>query len=283
MITIALTGRIGNQMFQYATSRALAHRQNTAVCIDLSSFDVRTWHEYELIRFPLDYPARLPRTQVILSTVEKRVLRRQRKLSKLFEIQGLGFKPEVNQLPDGTTLRGWFQSHRYFADCEQIIRREYRLDSFVNAAEIDTLRRSARGSPLVAVHVRRGDYVGHPLFAMDNLERYYSKACDFVLSKAPDAKFVLYSDDRRWCENWALTNRYTMLLPPPGRGKRSALSDLASMASCDHNIIANSTFSWWAAWLNNSGSKIVVMPARWLNPWTANECGVDVPGWVQID
>ncbi len=270
-------------MFQYATARALAHRHNTAVRIDLSSFDVRTWHDYELLRLPLDYPARLPRTQVILSTIERRVFRKRRGWPKLYELQGLGFMSEVNHLPDGTTLRGWFQSYRYFADCEALIRREYRLNSLVDSNEIAALRRRAEGCPLVAVHVRRGDYVGHPLFSMNDLERYYAKAIEFVSAKVPNARFVLYSDDRQWCENWELTKQYGMLLPRHATPGRSSLRDLASMASCDHNIIANSTYSWWAAWLNKSTHKVVVMPARWLNPWTANECGVDVPGWHQID
>jgi hypothetical protein len=285
MITVVLMGGLGNQMFQYATARALAYRNNTSVRLNLRSFyDIRHWRKYELWRFAIDYPAQLSMTHVLLRQVASGLFK-QKDIQdlRIFERQGLGFHPDVLGLSDGVTLRGWFQSYRYFSDCDELINREFDLDPFKDEAELETLRSEAQGCPIVAVHVRSGDYIGNSLFSLGGLDEYYSRAIELVTSCVAEPKFVLFSDDPQWCEDWNLAKRYKMLLPSTRVRRSSHFRDLACMAYCDHNIIANSTFSWWGAWLNKSPTKMVVMPARWLKPWTTNECGLDVPGWIQID
>jgi hypothetical protein len=271
-------------MFQYATARAVALRNNAHLHVDVRSYqDVKRWRDYQLWRFDLPVAARLSVTGILRGTIAKSF----RGIGSMerpntFVRMGLGVYPEVFDLRNGVTLQGQFQSHRYFSDYEKIIRKEFDLERFLTPRDGQALRRLAEGYPLVSLHVRRGDYVGSSSFSLERIDDYYEKAVETVANRVPGARFIIFSDDPEWCKEWWIKTKYEMAVFSSRCFCRNLLSDLAAMAHCSHNIIANSTFSWWAAWLNRSPGKLVVMPSRWLNPWSTNECGLDVPGWLQI-
>ena len=173
-------------------------------------------------------------------------------------------------MPDNVYLEGWWASERYFKDCAEIIRKElvFKDISIHQYAQkyVDDIRQF--GEPVVALHVRRGDVayaheqlelpelVPVPLLSGD----YYEEAmCEFDQSSA----FIIFSEspsDFKWCrENLQGRNLHF------AEG-HSDLQDFAIMQMCDHNIIANSTFSWWAAWLNRRNDKIVIAPRQWYEP-----------------
>ncbi len=124
--------------------------------------------------------------------------------------------------------------------------------------------------PYVSIHVRRGDYVNNP-FYVDLMEtNYYKKA----MSLFPEDKFLVFSDDIEWCKEQAIFKGCIF------SERNDEVTDLNRMASCKHNIIANSSFSWWAAWLNPNTEKKVVAPREWF---TDKEERISLPDtWIKI-
>jgi len=145
---------------------------------------------------------------------------------------------------DGLTLSGYFQSEKYFKQFSEDVRKEFTFKQFIDPLE----------EGVVAVHVRRGDYTNlqdhHPLCTLD----YYEKS----MAMFEDSSFLVFSDDIEWCKENIKGPRVMY------SEENSAARDLQLMASCDYNIIANSSFSWWGAWLNDNPYKKVIAPKVWF-------------------
>jgi hypothetical protein len=279
MITLRLTGGLGNQMFQYAAGLALARRRGTGVRLDLhfyrSGGDGGVYKRpFELPLFELE-PFEVSRGVVSLwDRARSRAAERVRSVARPLAVhveRGAGFDPAVLALADGTMLVGYFQSESYFADDRAAVQAAFRLRDGDLAdtmrARVAALRRGER--PLVSVHVRRGDYLAvRPDGGMlVPLERLCGAIAGF-----PGADFLVFSDDLPWCAEHLGGEGVT--LSPFG----SAIEDLAAMSLCDHHIIANSSFSWWGAWLNPSSSKQVFAPGDWYGAGAA-AADVYAPGW----
>jgi hypothetical protein len=278
MIYVRLTDGLGNQMFQYAAARALAERHGTWVSVDVSSYrDPRNWRHYRLWRFPKLRLRPLP-AQYPVQGLER--LRRPRN-ALTHVMTGLGFDPQVTRLPDGTHLQGYFASEQYFADSADLVRSLFDLSLFLAPGDVAQVETLAKGRPLVSVHVRRGDYVGNPMFDIGGLELFYREALRRILGATEDACILVFSDDPAWCAGWRVVRDFgANVMSGPAR---SAFQDLALMASCRHHVIPNSTFAWWAAWLAADPLKTVYLPRQWLSQWTTQECGLSVPGWIEVD
>lgn len=279
MIRLRLRGQLGNQMFQYAAARALAERRGTTLCVDVSGYARGgDWSKYQLWRFPrlqLDPFVRQFARSFVCSA---RSFGGAHTVN--FEMKGLGFDPAVNDLPDHTTLKGFFTSQRYFLDCRDLIASLFSIRDFLRAGAAAALAAKFPGRTPVSVHVRRGDYVADPLFAIGDLDSYYRECIARISQQVPDAYFAIFSDDPRWCRRWPLRDEIDSVVIDRARLPHH---DMALMAWCRHHIIANSTFSWWAAWLGCNPGRCVLMPRRWLDRWSAQQCGVDVPGWTEIE
>jgi Glycosyl transferase family 11 len=279
VIYVRLSNRLGNQMFQYAAARALAERRQTTVRVDVSAFArPGDWSNYQLWRFPkLKLGSFVSQFSRNILDAARRPLR---PISVEFKMNGLGVDPRVNDLPDSALLKGFFTSEQYFVDHSNLIRTLYNTANFLSQEDVNHLASKFPGRTPISVHVRRGDYIGSPLFDIGNLDGYYRECFDRMRRGVPDSYFVIFSDDTDWCLQWpALRGVDSVVMRPP----RSAQADLALMVWCSHHIITNSTFSWWAAWLCENPAKRVFMPHRWLNRWSSRECGVTVPGWVEIE
>jgi hypothetical protein len=279
MICLRLRDRLGNQMFQYAAARALAERRRTTLCVDVSDYARgRNWSSYQLWRFPKLQLRSFVRQFASSGLVAARHALHSRAIK--FEMKGLGFDPAVNELSDDVILRGFFTSERYFVDYRDLIASLFSITDFICAHDIATLTSKFPNRTPVSVHVRRGDYVGYPLFDIGDLEGYYRECFRRMLQYVPDAYFVILSDDTDWCLRWPLLNAIdAVVIKQP----RPPLRDMALMAWCRHHIMTNSTFSWWGAWLGANPVKRVFMPNKWLDRWSSKECGVDVPGWIEIE
>ena len=159
---------------------------------------------------------------------------------------GFHFSPLPIDVKD-LVLHGYFQSEKYFEDCREEVKKEF---SFRNPQQFTLLENT------VSIHVRRGDYMKHPnhhpLCSMD----YYNRA----MSEFKGYNFLVCTDDKKWCkENFKQDNVQVSLL-------EDASQELELMSWCEHHIIANSSFSWWSAWLGHNKDKRVVAPAKWFGP-----------------
>jgi Glycosyl transferase family 11 len=265
-------------MFQYAAARALAERQRTTLCVDVAEYvHGRNWSSYQLWRFP-----KLQLKSFIRQLASGWFAAAQQTLHSRavkFEMKGLGFDPAVNGLSDNVILRGFFTSERYFVDYRELITSLFNISDFLCQNDIVTLTSRFSNRTPVSVHVRRGDYVGYPMFDIGNLEGYYRECFRRMLEYVPDAYFVIFSDDTDWCLRWPLLAEVDAVVI---KQLRLPHRDMALMAWCRHHIITNSTFSWWGAWLGSNPAKRVLMPRRWLDRWSSQECGVNVPEWIEI-
>lgn len=237
-------GFTANQMFQFAAVYALAKRRGVPASFPRNRPDLHDL--FKLDALPLHYGPR-----------------------SLYEEPHFHYDPAVENLPDGTVLSGYFQSERYFAGVEGDIRRMYDL---TRASGLNFLAGEVHG--LVGIHVRRGDYLSfpehHPPLTMD----YYSAA----MERFPGFDFQIVSDDPGWCLLNFPRSRCSISV-----GK-TAVQDMAILSACRHQIIANSSFSWWAAYLNGWKDKRVIAPAKWFGPAKAGWDTKDLlpEGWERI-
>lgn len=274
VIGVRLSGGLGNQLFQYAAGRALALDLDTRLVLDASAFGRarrgETPRAFELAPFGV-------RGQV---SVGGRLglagrLRRAPWLApwlsgwRLFVEHDLTYNDAVSSVRDGTLLVGYWQSFHYFQRHAAAIAGELAPVRDVSAASrrvadlIDAL-------PSVAVHVRRGDYVtlqaAAALHGLLPLE-YYRGALDFVRSRVQQPTWFVFSDDPQWCREHLLPAGETIVVVDHNPG-HDAWQDLWLMGRCRHHVIANSSFSWWGAWLadqHRAGQpRVVVAPAQWF-------------------
>jgi hypothetical protein len=264
MKIVKLQGGLGNQMFQYAFSRALQAATGEDVFGDRSGLYGKPEHNvYELERvFGLDFPEPTPGAVERLAYPAKGLANRllRKYLTKPTHIidRKFGYQPELLTLPGDRYFEGYWQSEKYFSGIEATIRRDFSFKlplSERNRAILAGLRR-----PAASVHVRRGDYLAHP-----NLDictpAYYERAVA-ILRDLGISSFLVFSDDIPYCRTTLGLGGDETVFVDWNRGEDS-WQDMALMARCDHNIIANSSFSWWAAWLNPSPAKSIVAPSVW--------------------
>lgn len=268
MIYARLFGGLGNQLFQYATARALALRIGSRVGLDLRYLPPPPHHlSYALHHFAVQAeigPPGLPphRTRTLRHLAWRAGLGSPRFLRE----RGLGVNPAVLQANDETYLHGYFQSETYFADHLPQLRQDFRIVTPPDARNAEWLGR-IQGDPLsVSVHLRRGDYVavakaGDTHGTCD--ASYYARAIAHLraLTGTPPRAYV-FSDDPAWVRaNLRLDAEMEVI---GHNGPTAHYEDLRLMSACRHHIIANSTFSWWAAWLDARLDKIVIAPQRWF-------------------
>ncbi len=282
MITVLLKCRLGNILFQYAVGRHLAIKHNTDLHLSLSSYRIqdarRVAEQIRSFRIPatlhMDLLARLGRC------VGDRFRPSDKRL--YCEKHG-GFDPDVLAVPDGTRLSGYFHSEKYFKDIAQTIRDELRLKISCFDCDKDNYQDRIANSNSVAIHIRRGDYLGTKLLNVCNMN-YYSKAIAYAQSRLRDPRFFVFSDDIEWCRKNISIAECSFVDTTPSRHK--PIVDFELMRLCKHNINANSSYSWWAAWLNENPGKTVIVPNRWVNEESINALAMRdmVPeDWIRID
>ncbi len=295
MIAIRLNGGLGNQMFEYAAGRRLAIKHATNLVLDLSVLNQDTpgitKRFFELEAFTIQ--AAVSTKKVWSDTELKRQIKAGRIQYGLKYLQNLNppallseehyhFNPQVLEAGDNTCLEGFWQSEQYFADVANTIRADFSLASAPNAQNAALLRQ-IKNTNAVSLHVRRGDYVtnkGANEFHGTNPLNYYRAAIEKLVKTVHRPHFYVFSDDPEWCKD-NLDTKYAMTFVdhnPPDKG----YEDMRLMSSCQHHIIANSSFSWWGAWLNPSPAKTVIAPRRWFNDATINTDDVIPSSWVRI-
>lgn len=270
MIIVKLIGGLGNQMFQYATARRLAIMHNTSLMLDISEFETYKLRRYALNHFNIKAEIATPKQLKLCKPNNKLNKLRQmfiKSYSSSFNYikeKHFNFDHKILELPDKIYMDGYWQSEKYFKDIKDIIRNEFTVKYELNEKNKEPADYICNCES-VSLHVRRGDYVTNPktnaVHGTCDLD-YYHKCIALLMNKVKQPHFFIFSDDPEWViANLHIDYPTTFITH---NEPEKDYEDIRLMSMCKHNIIANSSFSWWGAWLNANPDKIVIAPQRWF-------------------
>ena len=265
-IVVALEGGLGNQMFQYAAGRAMSLRSGRPLVLDLRQLLGHGQRAYGLGDFQLGEGLKLlAEGPPVRSGRLQRLIRRITSGEQTFREASFTYDERIRSVEAPVRLEGYFQSERYFAEAADALRSELRPRPEL-AAEIEAMaERLLPSGPCVSLHVRRGDYTNPTTMAVHGLVMpdYYERALRAVTERVGQITVCVFTDEPAWV-------RANLRLPAETRflseHTRTALQDLVLMSRCSHHITANSSFSWWGAWLNPRADKVIVTPEQWFQP-----------------
>lgn len=279
-------------MFQYACGRALSLRTGQSLRVATDQFNSYVLHNgFELGRvFHIEVP---PATQaelkLLLGWQSAPALRRLFGRPAMHWATGANWSnephfyywPGICDVGGPTYLHGYWQSERYFADAIERIREDFAFRMPWDEAD-RAVRKRMRAQPSASLHVRRGDYTSgknQRVYAMCDLD-YYRNAIRLLRERVPGIRLFAFSDDPDWVDAQLNPEFGPIETVRHNSGQRSA-NDMRLMSQADHHIIANSSFSWWGAWLNPSAEKLVITPKRWFINGT-KECDLVPSSWIRI-
>lgn len=282
MIIVRLEGGLGNQMFQYAMGRHLAELQSTTLKLDVSTFEAYKLHRYSLHCFHI-WEHFATQTEIDshrgdISTNSYKLVTRGllRRLHinyptgfvspdrfVLFE-KTFNFDPTYLQRTGPIYVWGYWQTEKYFAAIRDALLREFAI-KYRQDLESKRISELIDSTHSVSLHVRRGDYVQDPRTnqvhgACD--QSYYQRSVQHIAAHIENPHFFVFSDDPIWVKKELKLGFPTTVVDHNDASRN--FEDLRLMSQCKHNIIANSSFSWWGAWLNENPSKIVMAPKQWF-------------------
>lgn len=270
MIIVRLSGGLGNQLFQYAAGRRLALKHGVELVLDLSYYrEVQDRagkvapRKFELDRFRIaarrvDLPSKVRQAMPRLLPGSSPAVGGRQMVRIWQQDYGHAHGPWFEAVPSHAYLYGFWRSERFFEPAAAPVREELRPVEQADLPPTDWLREA---SSMVAVHVRRGDFLAHLKRYRVVNRRYVAKA---MAEFGESYGFAVFSDDPVWCRK-NIHGRDVRIMPAG-----DAIRDLLLMSACAHQIIANSSFSWWAAWLNSNPDKRVIAPWPWFAPGYRN-------------
>lgn len=279
MIIIRMTGGLGNQMFQYALYLKLRAMGKEVKMDDFTEYEGREARPLSLWAFGIEYD-RASREELCRMTdgFMDPVSRIRRKLfgrkSLEYMEKDCNFDPEILNR-DPAYLTGYFQSEKYFADIEEEVRQAFRFSERIWEGipsqlleRIRSYEQQIKTAMAVSVHIRRGDYLqNEEAYGGICTEQYYKTAIEYVRKRQQDASFFVFTNDPDYAGEWILKNfgqekeRFVLI---EGTQEENGYLDLYLMSLCRHHILANSSFSWWGAYLNPSREKMVIVPHKWF-------------------
>ncbi len=295
MIIVRITGGLGNQMFQYAIAKSMAIKNNDIFKLDISFYPKQTLRKYELDLFNIEQNIasqgeinKLKGKEGLIYKIKNRLKVKNKKPSS-YKTDSLLvnsakntneiFEKDIFELSGDIYLDGYWQSEEYFKDIRYNILKDFTPK---NSISIDTKRylSEIEKSNSISLHVRRGDYVDNTMFKGSGLTLtkipYYIDAVEYITNQVENPKYFIFSDDIPWCkENFDFLEDKVYV-----DDTKSAIDDMMLMSRCKHNVIANSTFSWWGAWLNQNKSKIVITPKVWYK--TNHKLHLAPKEWIKL-
>jgi len=300
MIIIKIMGGVGNQMFQYALGKNLALLNKVEVKFDITWFDNfgenTTPRYYSLQEF-----------NIIDNIASRKEIEKFRKYEKLsgkrhflynffiandsiyIKEKKVEFDKEILEIKNNVYLFGYWQSEKYFKTIKDIILKELTLKNEPsnhykkNAQLISQAKNNS-----ISIHIRRGDYTSEKLkkdLGLCSLQ-YYKKALEKIKKKVKNPVIFVFTNDIKWAKN-NLKFKYPINFVSQknkndNNYKNKDYEELILISLCKHNIIANSSFSWWGAWLNKNINKIVIAPKIWFKKQTMNTKDIPLKSWIQI-
>ncbi|MEN9524276.1 MAG: hypothetical protein RL536_345 [Candidatus Parcubacteria bacterium] len=295
-IIVKTYGGLGNQLFQYAFARSVSARLKTDFLLDIDVSPI--YKDLRVHKFSLEYfhtivrPAKandlsgfvwLKRHKKIFNFLYKYIRLKSKLMPFYYPEKTFGYDPDVFFKGKNTYFDGFWQTEKYFKNIESEIRKEVTVINPLSDYSQGISDRIQK-SNAVSLHVRRTDYVTH---AASNAfhgvcsPEFYREAIDYIAERVSSPHFFIFSDDYDWVvENFKFL-KYPYLCIKNGADKN--YEDLALMSHCKHHIIANSSFSWWGAWLNPRKDKIVIAPKRWFAN-SPKQSTVDLlpESWIQL-
>lgn len=284
MIISNISGGLGNQLFQYAAGRSLALHHNTELRLDISSFQNAGLRNFELTNFSIQAAIATPdqikgfTSRSFTAKTRDRLLPVQFK--KLYKEPFFHYDKNFFRTSSSVYLKGYWQSEKYFSGIKDVLKKDFKLhpaltkDSEHYAAEL-------RSVASVSVHIRRADYAASVFKEYHGILdiAYYKRAINLLKEKKQYLQFYFFSDDMNWVkENFRLPGAVYV----SGEMTKTHIEDLYLMSQCRHNIIANSSFSWWGAWLNDNPDKIVVAPKNWFNKGPKDTYDLYPDSWIKL-
>lgn len=283
MNIVWIDGGLGNQMFQYALALKLMSL-GRQVKIDVTKYAEHHVHnDFELDKvFGIFCPFAdlreikslgYRKANYLTEFLKKTPLRKK----TIYNHESYVFDEHVLQL-DGYYLEGYWQSEKYFSDIREKILEAYRFPEFVTEQQKEYAKR-IQGSHSVSVHIRRGDYLNYSYLQNICTLDYYKSAMQYFREKYPeDAEFYIFTNDVPWVKEHFQEKDCHFVT---GNSGADSFRDMQLMSLCRDNIIANSSFSWWGAWLNQNPEKTVIAPERWVNGSDEETTDVIPEKWIK--
>lgn len=267
MIIVRILGGLGNQMFQYAYAKALQDKGHH-VKLDISKFKKYTLHGgYHLDSFKID----LEIANSLSSILGKLGIKKSIKEKNLL------FDENLKSLKGNEYLKGYFQTEKYFTEIRKILLDQFTIKSELSISTKNISKKIKTKENTCSLHIRRGDYISDK--KANNVHGtcdliYYENAMKLINEKYKNTHFFIFSDDISWAkENLKIENSIYI------DHKTIPHEDIYLMSLCKHNITANSSFSWWGAWLNKNDSKTIIAPKQWF---VDKENEVACQKWIKI-
>ncbi|MBD1393296.1 alpha-1,2-fucosyltransferase [Mucilaginibacter glaciei] len=296
MIISKVISGLGNQLFQYALARQIAIKNNDDLKLDISFYESQNLRNYTLNYYNIK-AAIATRTDVekviglyeqtspyarLHCTAERYLPKQYKRFYK--EAQWWGYEPNVFKIKGDVFLEGYWQHYKYFQNIQPQIFDELNLTNAVGINDYAIYRQVKQDERSVSLHIRRGDYLtdtdANKLMGILPLQ-YYRDAIGYISERLADPQFYIFSDDLDWARD-NLTIDAPVNFVDIDNGKKDYI-ELAVMSACRHNILANSSFSWWGAFLNQNRDKIVISPRDWIKqPEINNRTYLQLPGWVKM-
>ena len=285
MIIVKLEGGLGNQMFQYALGRNLSLLHNVPLKIDSSYLqkENQSGRSLRIGAFNTKLEEATPAEVYACRSSLQKFLDRLRLASKKKGVieREIRFYPKNLKRTDGYFVGHW-NDENYFKSSEDAIRKDFELKKPLGLPAQKIAELIASEPEPVSVHIRRGDYVSIPKIAAVHRAlplSYYDEAVKMIIKQKQNAHFFISSDDIEWAkENFPKNYPATFISSP----EIPDYEELILMGRCKHHIIANSTFSWWGAWLNQNPQKIVIAPTQWFNDPNRGTGGLIPLSWIKI-
>jgi hypothetical protein len=259
MIEVRLKGGLGNQMFQYAFAYSLSRKLNKKLSLDITHFNkvsFDTKRNFELGSYPIEFDGIISSKKIFSRIVDK--ISTLKITEKNFSINNI---PRY-KLSQKIIVDGYWQSEDYFIDYSERIRNFFGEYISTNTSYSQYWNEISR-SKSASIHVRRGDYVTnfkaslvHEVCDLD----YFRHAINILEKKLQGVIFFIFTDDVEWVKSNFKGERFRIV----SANNFNHFEELSLMAHCQNNIISNSSFSWWAAWLNRNENKCVIAPKKWF-------------------
>lgn len=291
MIIVHITGGVGNQMFQYALGYSLSQTLSYKLKLDISEFDDYDLHlrNYELGLFDIEVDVATMYEVQRLKEKKKNILAaifRKLKINIIpiatgyYQEPHYHFDENIFNIQGDTYIQGYWQSEKYFKEYRDDVLKQFTLKKEIHTKTKEYLQKINK-TEAISLHVRRGDYVSsehsskiHGTCSLD----YYKNAIIHIEKSTKNPHFFIFSDDLDWAKaNLTFIDNKTFVELDKNIPDQE---EMYLMSKCQHNIIANSSFSWWGAWLNQNADKIVIAPKQWFLDSSMNIKDLIPDDWV---
>ena len=286
---IKLQGGLGNQMFQYAFSKAIEKHYKKKVLLDKEILLDRTFipNQYFVFR---DFDLDIFKIDTSFSKPGAEETFRHQKYSNYllsgftrkayFKEEHLYFNPAVFNVQGDTYFDGYWQSYRYFENVKDELRQDFSLPVAVNS--VGLYKEIKNNDNAVCINVRRADFLVNAVHGSHSME-YFNTAIEIICAQISSPSFYIFSDDVEWCTNNFALNYPTTIVSYEHKGNKFG-NYLKLLSACHHFIIPNSSFAWWGVWLSNQQNKIVIAPRAWYGEKKLNDQTIDLipDNWIRI-